>query len=60
MDCILSKNPQAHAFIDDILVVTEVTEIDDIATVEKILKKLDKENMSQKRSVDLYKSNVNC
>ena len=46
MDCILSEFPQAHAFIDDILVVTKGTEVDHIATVEKILKKLDKENMS--------------
>ena len=48
MDCILSDFPQVHAFIDDILVVTKGTEIDHIATVEKILKKLDKENMSLK------------
>ena len=48
MDCILAENPQAHAFIDDILVVTKGTSIDHIATVEKILKKLDRENMSLK------------
>ena len=46
MDCILSEYPQAHAFIDDILAVTKRTAIDHIATVEKILKKLDRENMS--------------
>ena len=39
MDCILAKNPQAHAFIDDILVVSKGTAIDHIATVEKILNK---------------------
>ena len=39
MDCILSVLPQAHAFIDDILVVTKGIEVDHIATVEKILKK---------------------
>ena len=48
MDCILSEFLQAHAVIDDILVVTKGTELDHIATVEKILKKLDKENMSLK------------
>ena len=44
MDCILAEYPQAHAFIDDILVVTKGTAIDHIATV----KKLDWENMSLK------------
>ena len=48
MDCILAEYPQAHAFIDDILVVTKGTAIDHIAMVEKILKKLDRENMSLK------------
>ena len=48
MDCILAEYPQAHAFIDDILVVTKGTAIDHIATVEKILNKLDRENMSLK------------
>ena len=47
MDCILSQFPQAHAFID-ILVVTKGTKIDHIVTLEAILKKLDKENMSLK------------
>ena len=46
MDTILSEFPQAHAFIDDILVVTKGTEIEHIAAVEKILRKLDRENMS--------------
>ena len=48
MDCILSELPQAHAFIDKILVVTKGAEVDHIATIEKKLKKLDKENMSLK------------
>ena len=48
MDCILAEYPQAHAFIDDILVVTKGTAFDHIATVEKILKKLDRENKSLK------------
>ena len=39
MDCILAEYPQAHAFIDDILVVSKGTAIDHISTVEKILKK---------------------
>ena len=48
MDTILSEFPQAHAFIDDHLVVTKGTEIEHISTVEKILRKLDRENMSLK------------
>ena len=48
MDCILAEYPHVHAFIDDILIVTKGTAIDHIATVEKILKKLDQENMSLK------------
>ena len=48
MDTILSEFPQAHAFIDDILVVTKGTEIEHISTVERILRKLDRENMSLK------------
>ena len=39
MDCIFSEFLQAHAFIDNFLVVTKVTEIDHIGTVRKILKK---------------------
>ena len=50
MDCILAEYPQAHAFIDDILVVSKGTAIDHIETVEKNLKKLDQENMSLKLS----------
>ena len=48
MDTIFSEFPQAHAFIDDILVVTKGTEIEHISDVEKILRKLDRENMSSK------------
>ena len=48
MDTILSEFPQAHAFIDDILVVTKGTDIEHISTVERILRKLDCENMSLK------------
>ena len=48
MDTILSEFPQAHASIDDILVVTKVTEIEHISAVERILRKLDRENMSLK------------
>ena len=45
---ILSEFPQAHAFIDEILVVTKGTEIEHISAIEKILWKLDRENMSLK------------
>ena len=38
MDCIFREYPQAHAFIDDSLVVSKGTAIDHIATVEKFLK----------------------
>ena len=48
MDTILSEFPEAHAFIDDILVVTKGTETERISTVEKILRKQDLENMSLK------------
>ena len=44
----LSEYPQAHALTDDILVVTKGTAVNHIATVEKIVKKLDRENMSLK------------
>ena len=46
IDAILSKNPQAHAFIDDLLVVNKGTEIEHISAVEKILRKIDKEKLS--------------
>ena len=48
MDAILSEFPCAHAFIDDILVLSKGTKIEQIALVEKILSKLDKENMALK------------
>ena len=48
MDTILSEFPQAHAFIDDLLVVNKGTEIEHISAVEKILRKLDREIMSLK------------
>ena len=48
MDCFFTEYPQAHAFIDDILLVTDGNEVDHIATVKKLLKKLDRENMSLK------------
>ena len=48
MDSIFSEYPQAHAFVDDISVVTTGSELENISTLEKILRKLDKENMSLK------------
>ena len=42
MDSILAEYPQAHAFIDDILVVTKGLEKEHITTLEIILRKLDK------------------
>ena len=48
MDISFSEFPQAHAFIDDILVVTKGSEIEHISAVEKILRKLDRENLSLK------------
>ena len=47
-DAILSEYPCAHAFIDDILVISKGTKIEHIALVEKFLSKLDKENMALK------------
>ena len=48
MDAILAELPCAHDFIDDILVISKGTKIEHIALVEKILAKLDKENMALK------------
>ena len=48
MDTILLEFPQAHAVIDDILVVTKGTKIEHILAVEKFLRKLDRKNMSLK------------
>ena len=42
MDKILSEFPQAHAFLDDILVVTKGTKNEHISAVEYILGKLDR------------------
>ena len=48
MDSILNEFPQANAFIDDILVTTKGTEVEHISLVEKILRKLNRENISLK------------
>ena len=48
MDAILAEFPCAHAFIDDILVISKGTKIEHIALVEKILAKLDRKNMALK------------
>ena len=48
MDSILNEFPQANAFIDDILVTTKGTEVEHISLVEKILRKLNHENISLK------------
>ena len=60
MDAILSEFPFAHAFIDDISVLSKGTKIEHIALAEKILWKLDKENMALKlKSLNLRKMNAN-
>ena len=61
MDAILSEFPCAHAFIDDILVFSKGTKFEHIAPVEKILSKLDTENMALKleKKVNLRRMNVN-
>ena len=60
MDAILFEFPCAHAFVDDFLVLSKVIKIEHIALVEKILLKLDKENMAFKlENVDLRKTNAN-
>ena len=48
MDAILSEFLCAHAFIGDILIISKGTKIEHIALVEKILLKLDKDNMALK------------
>ena len=48
MDSFLNEFPQANAFIDDILVTTKGTEVEQISLVEKILRKLNRENISLK------------
>ena len=47
-DAILSKFPCPHAFIDGILIISKGSKIEHIALMEKILKKIDKENMALK------------
>ena len=44
IDSILKEIPNAHAFINDFLVLSKGTKIEHIAIVEKILRKLDREN----------------
>ena len=44
MEFTLSEFPIAHAFIDDILVLSKGTELEHIAIVEKVLHQLDREN----------------
>ena len=48
MDAILSDVPCAHAFIDDIFVISKGSKIEHIALVEKISAKLYNENMALK------------
>ena len=48
MDSFLNELPQANAFIDDIFVTTKGTEVEHISMVEKILRKLNRENISLK------------
>ena len=48
MDSILNEFPQANAFIDYFLVTTNGTEVEHITLVEKILRKLNRENISLK------------
>ena len=48
MDAIFSEFPCAHAFIDDILVISKSSRIEHITLVEKNLKKVDRENMKLK------------
>ena len=48
LDAILSGFPSEHAFIVDILAVSKNSGLEHIVLVEKILKKLDTENMAPK------------
>ena len=48
MDSILNEYPQANAFIDDISVTTKGTKVEHISLVEKILRNLNRENISLK------------
>ena len=60
MDSILLGYPHEHAFTDAILVVTKGSEVEHIATVEKIVKKLDKENMSLKLTKCKFAQKEEC
>ena len=46
MNATFSEFPQARAFLDDILVLNKRSKTEHISAVEKILRKLDKKNMS--------------
>ena len=48
VDFILKEFPNAHAVIDDILVPSKGSEMENIAIVEKIWRKLDRGNMALK------------
>ena len=48
IDSIWNEFPQANAFIDDILVTTKGTEVAHLSLVEKIIRKLNRENISIK------------
>ena len=48
MDAIISEILQFHHFIDDNLFISKGSEVEHIITMEKILKKVDNENMSPK------------
>ena len=48
MDAFFLEFPCAHAFIDDILVISKSSRIEHIALVEKNLKKIVEENMTLK------------
>ena len=45
MDSNFNEFPQANAFFDDILLTTKGTEVEHISLVEKILGKLNRENI---------------
>ena len=48
IDNLLQEFPQADAFVDDIFIASKKTKIENIALVEKILKKLDVSNVTLK------------
>ena len=59
IDNLLKEFPQANAFIDDILIASKGTNIEHIALVEKILKKLDVSNVSLILNFSNVSLNVN-